>query len=65
MTLGRIEGYTRRSGPFVAGLELSPAGIVVRAAPVIGYMHGWTRDQVCTYCGRRGWRIRNVAGRGR
>lgn len=31
-------------------------GRVTRAAPIIGYMVGWTGAQVAEYCRRKGWR---------
>jgi hypothetical protein len=30
---------------------------VVRSAPIVGYMQGWTEDRVRSYAARRGWRI--------
>ena len=32
-------------------------GIVVRAAPVIKYMIGWTRDRVLAHVTRNGWKV--------
>lgn len=47
---------------FVAGLEMS-GGTVVRAAPIIAYMVGWTRDEVRSYVHRKGWTAtRRVGG---
>lgn len=39
---------------FVAGALLEPSG-VVRTAPIIKYMVGWTRDKVFGYCKSKGW----------
>ena len=39
---------------FVAGL-VARAGAVVRAAPIIRYMVGWTGKRVRDYCARKGW----------
>ncbi len=48
MTLIRIV-----SPHFVAGLEATDR--VIRAAPVIRYMVGWTGKQVASYCKSKGW----------
>lgn len=44
---------------FCAGLLLRD-GVVVTAAPIIGYMRRWSRDQVRAWCRQRGWDIRVV-----
>lgn len=56
-------GYalTVDSGPgarpdFCAGVVLDGRGIVVRAAPIIRYMIGWTEARVVRYARQRGWR---------
>lgn len=38
---------------FVAGIVTD--GRVRRAAPILGYMLGWSDDQVRTYVARKGW----------
>jgi len=30
---------------------------VVRAAPIVSYMKGWSRDRVRAYCKKKGWKI--------
>lgn len=30
---------------------------VIKAAPIIKYMVGWTYDKVERYCDKKGWRI--------
>lgn len=40
---------------FVAGIELVN-GTVVRAAPIVGYMRGWSEERARQYIRRRGWR---------
>ena len=44
----------------IAGVELA-GGRVVRAAPVIRYMLGWSVRRVQDYCQRRGWRWQLVS----
>jgi hypothetical protein len=31
-------------------------GAVTRCAPIVNYMHGWSRQRVLDYARRRGWR---------
>lgn len=40
---------------FYAGL-VHEGGRVVRAAPIIAYMVGWSGREVADYCRRKGWR---------
>lgn len=42
------------AGHFVAGVELKN-GIAVRAAPIIRYMKGWSREAVVMHCRRKKW----------
>lgn len=44
---------------FVAGIELDNDR-VTKAAPIVGYMKGWRRDSVRSYCELRGWRVRVI-----
>jgi hypothetical protein len=39
---------------FTAGVVLRD-GIVVRAAPIVSYMRGWSQARVRSYCERKGW----------
>jgi hypothetical protein len=39
---------------FYAGL-VAQDGKVIEAAPIIGYMLGWTGKQVANYCAKKGW----------
>jgi hypothetical protein len=39
---------------FVAGVE-ADNGRVVRAAPILHYMLGWTGGRLASYCARKGW----------
>ena len=41
---------------FVAGIVLEN-DIVTEAAPIVKYMHGWSRDKVRDYCKQKGWQI--------
>jgi len=46
----------RISAPhFVAGAVLNDDHIVMRAAPIIVYMRGWTATRAINYCLRKGW----------
>lgn len=45
---------------FYAGL-IHESGRVVRAAPIIRYMVGWTGQQVADYCRRKGWKWERVS----
>jgi hypothetical protein len=49
----------RISAPhFVAGLVFDPDNIrVIRAAPILRYMLGWTVARVRSYCLTRNWKI--------
>lgn len=48
---------------FCAGIELQD-GKVVRQAPILGYMFGWTLDRVKEYCDRKDWEIEGVEEKG-
>lgn len=39
---------------FIAGI-VAKDGIVVRAAPILKYMMGWTGKQVAEYTTKNGW----------
>lgn len=39
---------------FVAGVVIEDRR-VVKAAPIVKYMIGWSVTRVLTYCRRRGW----------
>lgn len=41
---------------FCAGLVLEN-GIVKRAAPILKYMIGWTRERVLSYAYGKGWKV--------
>lgn len=40
---------------FVAAVVLDGAAVVVRAAPIVRYMTGWSCSRVLDYCQRRHW----------
>lgn len=42
---------------FVAGLVLNANQVVVRAAPILRYMLGWSRHHVRNYCARKHWKV--------
>jgi hypothetical protein len=44
---------------FVAGLTATGRRID-RAAPIIGYMVGWSVRKVISYCRRKGWQLQHV-----
>jgi hypothetical protein len=41
---------------FVAGLELENGKVARIAAPIIGYMIGWTEANIQQYVKRKGWK---------
>lgn len=45
---------------FVAGFETAD-GAVRRAAPIIGYMVGWSDDRARRYIAGKGWRASIIA----
>lgn len=43
-------------GKFYAGVVAdSGSEKIIKAAPIVKYMHGWTIDQVLQYCSRKCW----------
>jgi hypothetical protein len=46
---------------FVAAVEIDARGVVTRAAPILGYMLGWTREEALRYARRRGWQAEYFA----
>jgi hypothetical protein len=48
---------------FYAGIVLVDDK-VTRAAPIVKYMRGWSRDKVRTYCQSKGWHVAVVASVG-
>lgn len=40
---------------FVAGVLVDERGLVVEAAPIVGYSVGWTGANLRKYAARRGW----------
>ena len=40
---------------FYAAAEIDPAGVVSRAAPIIGYLRGKPVSHVRSYVQRKGW----------
>jgi len=49
-------GFRVTASHFVAGGEIR-RGKVVRAAPIIRYMRGWSGREVKAYCDKKGWRV--------
>lgn len=48
-------------GPnFSAGLVFSRGNIVIKAAPIIKWMLGWSHGKVVTYCDNRRWKYEVV-----
>lgn len=45
---------------FTAGVEARD-GRIVRAAPIVRYMVGWTGDRFAAYCRHKGWAWERVA----
>jgi len=48
---------------FVAGGEVRN-GVCIRAAPIIGYMLGWTRQEIREYCRIKGWLVKKLPSGG-
>lgn len=46
------------SGYFCAGVVVDDLGRVIRAAPIVKYMRGWTLKQVEDYCREKRWTLR-------
>lgn len=44
---------------FCAGIVLRN-GFVVRAAPILQYMLGWTGERALVYARHRGWRVNSA-----
>lgn len=47
------------AGYFYAGV-VAENGKVVRAAPIVKYMRGWTTDQVVAYARKKRWKYGGV-----
>jgi hypothetical protein len=41
--------------PYFCCAVVLDRGRVTRAAPIVGYMHGWSAQHVLKYCRSRGW----------
>lgn len=48
------------SGYFVAGLVLDPSGRCIRAAPILAWCRGKTRDQIASYARTKGWTVESL-----
>ena len=48
------------AGHFCAAVLLRN-NLVIEAAPIVKYMHGWTADRVEDYCDRKSWTAKRVA----
>jgi hypothetical protein len=42
---------------FYAAVILNQYGRVIRTAPIVGYMRGWTEKRVRDYCTPKGWKV--------
>lgn len=42
---------------FYAAVLLDSSGIVIRAAPILKYMLGWSETRVRAYAQRKGWKL--------
>jgi hypothetical protein len=51
--------YRVKAPKFVAGLEASE-GWVVKTAPILKYLMGWSIESVVEYCQRKGWSLEGV-----
>lgn len=51
-------GFRIEAPHFVASVTVSPIlDQIIRAAPIVGYMKGWSVKQVADYCKKKGWRF--------
>lgn len=57
-TRGAVKLYQITAPHFVAGLEAD--NYVVKAAPIIKYMHDWAMTRVATYCQSKRWKLDRV-----
>lgn len=49
------------AGYFCCGIVVSSVTrTVIREAPIVKYMHGWTSRQVARYCAKKGWLVQRV-----
>jgi len=56
-----MEGFRIAAPHFVAGGELVD-GKCTRAAPIIGYMKGWTEGRIIFHCEEKGWELELPSG---
>lgn len=49
--------YRIRAPYFVAGFE-AKNNTIIRTAPIIKYMKGWTVKRALDYISRRGWKVK-------
>jgi hypothetical protein len=49
-----------RAPHFTAGAEIVD-GKVVRAAPIIAYLHGWEWSRASSYMSRKGWTFKEIS----
>ncbi len=47
---------------FCAGVVLGRTDAVVRGAPILAYMVGWTRARVLGYAARKRWKVEELLG---
>lgn len=55
MTLIRIS-----SNYFVAGIDVGKLGRIMKAAPILKYMIGWTVPEVQAYCKHKRWKLEMI-----
>lgn len=51
--------YQIKTKTFVAGIGISLDSVVV-AAPIVGYMFGWSYARVSDYCKEKGWGLTDI-----
>lgn len=49
------ESLVRIEAPHLVAGVVAVGGRVVEAAPILGYMLGWSGIDVADYCARKGW----------
>ncbi len=51
--------YRVKAPNFVAGLEASE-GWVVKTAPILKHLMGWSIESIVEYCQRKGWSLERL-----
>lgn len=55
-----VETITIDAGHFYAAVVVDDSNVVVKAAPIVCYMIGWTSKRVYQYCRDRKWKTGEI-----